>query len=146
MAIYSVYVSSRDDAEAHHWLTFFRRHGYKGLKGLVMERVYWLEGNLQPDRLLPLLANSVYQSTSSQSRLDPSQGPILEIAYRQAVTDPETPSILEAAHALGEGGLNLCGSAGATSFAESPGRMRSGWQNAFFLIRWSNGFANPMSL
>jgi phosphoribosylformylglycinamidine synthase II len=107
MAIYSVYVSSRDDAEAHHWLTFFRRHGYKGLKGLVMERVYWLEGNLQPERLLPLLANSVYQSTSSQSRLKPSEGPILEIAYRQAVTDPETPSILEAAHALGEGDLEF---------------------------------------
>lgn len=107
MAIYSVYVSSRDDAEAHHWLTFFRRHGYEDLKGLVIERVYWLEGNLRPERLLPLLANPVYQTTSSQSMLDPAQGPILEIAYRHAVTDPETPSILEAAHALGEDGLEF---------------------------------------
>jgi len=44
---------------------------------------------------------------SDQSQLDASQGPIVEIAYRPAVTDPETPSIIAGARALGEKGLEF---------------------------------------
>lgn len=107
MAIHSVYTLSKDDAEARSWLAFFRRHGYSELSNLMIERVYWLEGDIKVDTLLPLLANPLYQVTASQTQLDSASGPVVEIAYRPAVTDPETPSILAGAHALGESGLEF---------------------------------------
>lgn len=107
MSIQSVYTLSKDDAEARSWLAFFRRHGYSELSNLIIERVYWLEGDIQVERLLPLLANPLYQVTSPHTQLNPDLGPVVEIAYRSAVTDPETPSILAAARALGEGGLEF---------------------------------------
>jgi phosphoribosylformylglycinamidine synthase subunit PurSL len=107
MSIHSVYTLSKDDAEARGWLAFFRRHGYSQLSNLIIERVYWLEGDIKVDRLLPLLANPLYQVTSTHSQLNPDSGPVVEIAYRPAVTDPETPSILVGARALGEDGLEF---------------------------------------
>jgi phosphoribosylformylglycinamidine synthase subunit PurSL len=107
MPIQAVYTLSKDDAEARSWLSFFRRHGYSKLSNLVIERVYWLEGKINVDRLLPLLANPLYQVTSSQTQLNPGSGPVVEVAYRPAVTDPETPSILAGARALGENGLEF---------------------------------------
>lgn len=107
MPIHTIYALSRDDAEARHCLAFFRRRGHAQLRDLLIERVYWLEGNIQPEKLLPLFINPVYQTASAESALNAAQGPIVEIAYRPAVTDPETPSILEAAHALGETGLEF---------------------------------------
>ncbi|HKS96286.1 MAG TPA: hypothetical protein VJV74_09145, partial [Terriglobia bacterium] len=107
MAVHSVYSLSKDDAEARSWLAFFRRHGHTTLTNLAIERVYWLEGEVAVERLLPLLVNPLYQTSSSRSQLDPARGPIVEIAYRPAVTDPETPSILAAARALGEDGLEF---------------------------------------
>lgn len=105
MPIHTVYTLSKDDAEARSWLAFFRRHGYSRLQNLVIERVYWLEGEIQVDRLTPLLVNPLYQVASERTELQDQQGPIVEIAYRQAVTDPETSSILAGARALGEDGL-----------------------------------------
>ncbi|PYV26478.1 MAG: hypothetical protein DMG27_06665 [Acidobacteria bacterium] len=102
MAICSVYTLSRDDAEARSWLAFFRRHGHPTLANLVIERVFRLEGEVSVERLLPLIVNPLYQESSERSQLDPLRGPIVEIAYRPAVTDPETPSILAGARALGE--------------------------------------------
>ena len=107
MAVHSVYTLSKDDAEARSWLAFFRRHGHASLTHLAIERVYWLEGEVSVERLLPLLVNPLYQTISRRSQLDPARGPIVEIAYRPAVTDPETPSILAAARALGEDGLEF---------------------------------------
>src|SRR5574337_1304331 len=107
MAIHSVYMLSKDDPEARNWLSFFRRHGHTGLTNLVIERVFWLEGNINLERLMPLLVNPLYQATGGRSQLDPGQGPIVEVAYRPAVTDPETPSILAGARALGEDGLEF---------------------------------------
>lgn len=107
MAIHTVYTLSKDDPEARNWLAFFRRHGYSGLNNLVIERVFWLEGNVRVERLLPLLVNPLYQVTAEESQLSPGQGPVVEIAYRPAVTDPETPSILAGARALGEDGLEF---------------------------------------
>ncbi len=102
MAIHSVYALSKDDPEARNWLAFFHRHGCASLTNLVIERVYWLEGEIDVEKLLPLLVNSLYQVAAQDSQLDPAQGPIVEIAYRPAVTDPETPSILAGARVLGE--------------------------------------------
>jgi phosphoribosylformylglycinamidine synthase subunit PurSL len=107
MAIHSVYTLSRDDAEARNWLGFLQRHGYATLSGLVIERVFWLEGSVEAGSLLPLLANPLYQTAAERSMLDPAHGPIVEVAYRPAVTDPETPSILAGAQALGEVGLEF---------------------------------------
>jgi phosphoribosylformylglycinamidine synthase subunit PurSL len=107
MPIHTIFVASRDDAEARSWLAFLRRHGYRDLTELAIERVYWLEGDVRTEKLLALFANPVYQTASSRSCLDSAQGPVVEIAYRPAVTDPETPSILAAAKALGEDRLEF---------------------------------------
>ena len=107
MPIHGVYTLSKDDPEARNWLAFFRRHGYTALSDLTIERVFWLEGNVNLERLLPLLVNPLYQVSAAESQLDPARGPIVEIAYRPAVTDPETPSILAGARALGETGLEF---------------------------------------
>src|SRR5215472_15432744 len=107
MAISSIYIISRDDADARNWLRFLRRQGYADLSGLVIERVFWLEGTVDTASLVPLVANPLYQRAAAHSMLDPSAGPIVEIAYRPAVTDPETPSIMVGARALGENGLEF---------------------------------------
>jgi phosphoribosylformylglycinamidine synthase len=107
MPIHTVYTLSKDDAEARSWLAFFRRHGSDRLASLVIERVYWLAGEVSVERLLPLLVNPLYQVAAESTQLDAAQGPIVEIAYRPAVTDPETPSILAGARALGENGLEF---------------------------------------
>lgn len=107
MGICAIYTQSHDDPEARRWLRFLQRHGPRGLGGLTIERVYWLEGSFNREKLLPLFANPLYQTASAESALDPAAGPIVEIAYRPAVTDPETPSILAAARALGENGLEF---------------------------------------
>jgi phosphoribosylformylglycinamidine synthase len=107
MSIQSVYVLSKDDPEARSWLSFLHRRGYPQLENLVIERVFWLEGSVNLGRLMPLLVNPLYQVQAECSQLEPGLGPIVEIAYRPAVTDPETPSILAGARALGEGGLEF---------------------------------------
>jgi phosphoribosylformylglycinamidine synthase len=107
MAIQSIYTLAQDDPEARSWLSFFHRRGYPQLENLVIERVFWLEGSPNLERLMPLLVNPLYQSAAERSQLDPRLGPIVEIAYRPAVTDPETPSILAGARALGETGLEF---------------------------------------
>lgn len=107
MAIHTVYTLSRDDPEARNWVAFFHRHGYTHLSRITIERVFWLEGDVDVSRLQPLLINPLYQVGADRSQLNPAQGPVVEIAYRPAVTDPETPSILEGAHALGETGLKF---------------------------------------
>jgi phosphoribosylformylglycinamidine synthase subunit PurSL len=107
MAIHTVYTLSKDDPEARNWVAFFHRHGYTQLSRITIERVFWLEGDVDVSKLHLLLINPLYQVGSDRSQLDPAQGPVVEIAYRPAVTDPETPSILEGAHALGETALQF---------------------------------------
>ena len=58
MPIHSIYTLSKDDPEARNWLSFFHRRGYPQLKNLVIERVFWLEGSVKLDRLMPLLSES----------------------------------------------------------------------------------------
>ncbi len=107
MSIHSIYTLSKDDPEARSWLSFLHLRGYPQLKNLVIERVFWLEGSVDLERLMPLLVNPLYQVAAQSSQLEDGLGPIVEIAYRPAVTDPETPSILAGARALGEGGLEF---------------------------------------
>ncbi|NLG84496.1 MAG: hypothetical protein GX493_07830 [Firmicutes bacterium] len=104
MAIQTIYVQRHDDPEATVLFARLKRHEDR-LQGLFIERVYRLEGEFNPENLLPLFINPVFETCSTMSRLDPTAGPIVEIGYRPAVTDPETPSILTAAHDLGQKGL-----------------------------------------
>jgi len=70
-----------------------------------IERVYRLEGQFDEAGLIDLLVNPVYETWSPKSKLDPEEGPIVEISYNRAVIDPETISILEGARAVGTDGV-----------------------------------------
>lgn len=118
MPVVTIYVSRPDDPEAATLFRRLRHQGHETLRGVTIERVYRLEydpahatlvqasrGGVDVDALLPLLVNPVFESFSTTSLLDPEAGPIVEVGYRAAVTDPETPSILEGVRALGQGGI-----------------------------------------
>jgi phosphoribosylformylglycinamidine synthase len=105
MGIVAVYVQRHDDPEARMLEERLRLQGYETLSAVKIECVYRLEGDLSIESLLPLLVNPVCESYSEESSLVPEQGPVVEIGYQKAVTDPETPSILEGARALGVYGL-----------------------------------------
>lgn len=101
MSIHAIYVHRPDDPEAAVLLQRLRARGHVRLQSLTIERVYRLEGEVDPRTLWPLFVNPVFERGALCSVLNPSQGPIIEIGYQRAVTDPETPSILEGARALG---------------------------------------------
>jgi phosphoribosylformylglycinamidine synthase II len=103
--IHSIFVNRADDPEAVTLLARLRAQGHTRLEGLTIERVYRLEGDVDPQSLTPLFVNSVFESGTPETVLDPAAGPIVEIGYQRAVTDPETPSILEGARALGVNAL-----------------------------------------
>lgn len=109
MSIVTFYVTRTDDPEASTLLHRLRHQGFQRLSGVSIERVYRLEYASEQDidlpAILPLLVSPVFESGSTESRLDPAAGPIVEVGYRAAVTDPETPSILDGARALGQEGL-----------------------------------------
>ncbi|MCL5670006.1 MAG: hypothetical protein M1423_01720, partial [Acidobacteria bacterium] len=69
MAIHTVYTLSNDDPEARNWVAFFPRHGYTRLTRMTIERVFWLEGDVDVSRLQPLLINPLYQKGSGHSQL-----------------------------------------------------------------------------
>ncbi len=146
MAIHSVYTLSKDDAEARSWLSFFHRRGYTRLANLVIERVFWLEGSIDLEKLMPLLVNTLYQVPAQDSQLDSRQGPIVEIAYRPAVTDPETPSILAGAQALGESGLEFARLSRRYQFWGSRKRRRERWRPASFTTKSWRGFGSQVRL
>lgn len=142
MAIHTVYTLSKDDPEARNWLAFFRRHGHSALLNLVIERVYWLEGAINVEKLLPLLTNPLYQTSSPLTHLDPTHGPIVEIGYRPAVTDPETPSILAGARALGEVGLEFARLSKRYQFVGLEKRKRGGLRLASCTTKSSSASAS----
>jgi len=106
MGIQTIYVQRADDPGASVLLARLRHQGYQGLNGLAIERAYRLEGDFDLAALLPLFVNPVFETHAAVSRLDPQAGPIVEVGYCRAVTDPETSSILSAAWALGQEGLS----------------------------------------
>ena len=108
MPVTAIFVARAEDPEA---MTLQRRLvavGHAGLRQVTIERVYRLEsddGAVDVAALMPLFVNPSFESAMRASALDPAAGPIVEIGYRPAVTDPETPSILAGAHALGQTGV-----------------------------------------
>jgi len=104
MALANLYVQFKQDPEAETLLKHLKELGYR-VDEVRIERVIRLEGDAVPEKLLPLFVNPLYQTCALQTTLVSSDGPIVEIGYRRAVTDPETPSIFDGARALNVDGL-----------------------------------------
>jgi phosphoribosylformylglycinamidine synthase II len=97
-----------DDPEARILLQRLQNEGYRCLKNIWIERVFRLENGSEThtDQLDPLLCNPVAEKLTKESTLNPQEGPIFEVGYQRAVTDPETFSILRGARSLGVNSLN----------------------------------------
>ncbi len=93
----------KDDPEAHILLRRLQSEGFLNLRNLFIEKVFRLEGidQQQALRLTPLLCHPMTENISPQSALKRENGPILEVGYQRAVTDPELFSILRSARSLG---------------------------------------------
>ncbi len=105
--ITTVYLRRKtDNPQAQMLLARFQADGYQ-LEDLNIETVYRLEGisTDQVDALSPLLANPAVETFSLNTSLDLDEGPVFEVGYQRAVTDPELPSIFRGADALGVRGL-----------------------------------------
>lgn len=102
--ITTVYVRrTGDDPEAHHLLRRFQREGIPRLKEIRLERVFRLEGISAENavKLKPLLSHATAEDFTDHSHLCDKDGPVFEVGYQRAVTDPELPSVLRGAKALG---------------------------------------------
>ena len=97
-----------DDPEALILLQRLHNEGYRNLKNIWIERVFRLENGsgTHIDHLGPLLCNPVAEKLTFESTLNSREGPIFEVGYQRAVTDPETFSILRGAQSLGVNSLN----------------------------------------
>ena len=60
MPIHAIFVNRPDDPEATTLLAQLRRRGHARLEGITIERVYRLEGELDPEALQPLFVNPVF--------------------------------------------------------------------------------------
>ena len=91
-----------DDPEAQVLSQRLQTEGYHQLNNILIERVYRLENisGDQMDVLFPLLCNPVVEELNRNSVLNPEEGPVFEVGYQRAVTDPELPSILRGAKSL----------------------------------------------
>ncbi|MCK5148258.1 hypothetical protein KAR48_15990 [bacterium] len=102
--ISTVYVRrTGDDPIARHMLIRFQKEGAEALTEVIMERVFRLEGITSEEafKLKPLLSHATTEDFTSKSHLIDTDGPVFEVGYQRAVTDPELPSLLRGARALG---------------------------------------------
>jgi phosphoribosylformylglycinamidine synthase len=92
-----------DDPEALILLRRLKAEGFNKLKNLFIEKVFRLEGitQNQTKTLILLFCNPITESICTHSTLKDKNGPITEVGYQRAVTDPELPSILRGARSLG---------------------------------------------
>ncbi|MBN1779801.1 hypothetical protein JW948_01625 [bacterium] len=92
-----------DDPEAHVLQERLLKEGYSTLKNILIERVFRLENinENDADKLGPLLCNPVAEQLTNRSSFNETEGPVFEVGYQRAVTDPELPSILRGAVSLG---------------------------------------------
>ncbi len=96
-----------EDPEAQALFIRLRNEGFERLEGVSIERVFRLEEitESQAFSLAPLFCHPETETLASKSGLVERDGPVVEIGYQRAVTDPELPSILRGAGALGVDGL-----------------------------------------
>ena len=92
-----------DDPNAQILVKRLQSEGFDILQDLIIEKTFRLEGitQQQADSLRPLLCHPKSETMTTRSSLDITQGPIVEVGYQRAVTDPELPSILRGAKSLG---------------------------------------------
>ena len=106
--IVSLYLARKnEDPEAQALFVRLRKDGFDRLEKVSIERVFRLEGitGSQASGLAPLFCHPETETLNSKSGLTEKDGPVVEIGYQRAVTDPEWPSILRGAGALGVDGL-----------------------------------------
>jgi len=92
-----------DDPNASILLQRLKHEGFESLKEMNIETVFRLEGinEQNAQTLLPLFHHPVFEVIGTKSSLQEQKGPIVEIGYQRAVTDPELPSILRGAASMG---------------------------------------------
>ena len=92
-----------DNPEARILLLRLRTEGFNELSDLRIERVFRLEGITEEEALLlkPLFSHPSAEISTTHSTLNENEGPVIEVGYQRAVTDPELPSVLRASVALG---------------------------------------------
>ncbi len=106
--ISSIYVHRiKDDPKAEVLLHHFTAEGYHSLQNLIIEKVFRFQGiNIkQAFQLKPLLCHPETEEISDHSVLDMKNGPVFEVGYQRAVTDPELPSIIRGAEDLDVSGI-----------------------------------------
>ena len=106
--ITTVYVRRMgDDPEALILRQRIQNSGVPQLKSMIIEKAFRLEGISMEDArgLTNLFRHPVTESVSFESTLHDQEGPVVEVGYQRAVTDPEVPSILRAAEALQINGM-----------------------------------------
>jgi phosphoribosylformylglycinamidine synthase len=106
--ISQLYVNrTHDDPEAMALQSRFQNEGAGALTLLRIERVFRLEGitRNRSMKLAPLFSHPGAETMTPESVLNEKDGPVIEIGYQRAVTDPECPSILRGAAALRVSGL-----------------------------------------
>jgi phosphoribosylformylglycinamidine (FGAM) synthase-like enzyme/phosphoribosylformylglycinamidine (FGAM) synthase PurS component len=90
-----------EDPPADKICAQLQRAGYR-VTGINLENVIRVETDrpMRLDRLHPLLCNPVVETLTSSSQLDGSRGPIREVCYQRAMTDPEMESFISAAKSV----------------------------------------------
>ena len=104
IVITTLYVKrTSENPKALSLLHKLKHESYQGLKNIQIETVYRLEGisQSQAEKLFPLFHNPAAEKISFKSLLSRREGPVIEIGFQRAVTDPELPSVIHGAEALG---------------------------------------------
>lgn len=97
----------RKNPVALSWLKIFRKY-FPHIQDVNIENVLRLEGNISEDDINKMIRVFCYPGAEVDTRstvLKENQGPILEISYQRAWTDPELSSIEHAAQAMQVTGL-----------------------------------------
>jgi phosphoribosylformylglycinamidine synthase len=93
---------TEDDPEAQILIKRLYTEGFEQLQDLIIEKVFRLQGISSSNALsmAPLFCHSGTETLTTISTLDPKKGPVIEVGYQRAVTDPELPSIIRGSIAL----------------------------------------------
>ncbi len=107
--------SNRPDPRSASYLTDAHALGFRGLRRIAIQDIYFIEGQLSQENCqqlaLELLTDSVTQTATWNELPSPPTPPepdsvILEISLRPGVTDPVAGQIVRAAHELGLNGVH----------------------------------------
>ena len=107
--IAKMYVARRrnNDPVCEQLLRLLQKFGYAELSGLRREHVIRAEGITlrQLEQLRPLFVNPLVEQAAARSFFTAGLGPIFEVSFQRAMTDPEMPSFFHGAQVLGVRGV-----------------------------------------